>query len=222
MESKQEVGFELNDPTPFPILPKTILDGRPNPEAFWFSLIASLIVTLVSICQWYFDPTFEILASSHKAVFSEHQYYRLLTSLLVHADLRHLLSNLFYSSVLIYFLVGYFGAKIIPLAALLFGALTNYLTLIKMPEEQLLLGFSGVVFWLGSLWLTLYFFLMNKRSLLQRTLRTLGIALLIFFPSEAFDPTVSYKAHFVGFIGGIVFGIILYLDKRKDWISPTT
>ncbi len=204
-----------------PVLPNW-LDQRPHPSSLMFTLIVLLLVSLFSLAAWNFPDATSHYASSKTTVYGVGEYYRLWTSLFLHADLKHLLANLFLGSILIFFLVGYFGFRLVPLAALSFGALTNALTLLSMPSEIYLIGFSGVVFWLGGLWLTLYFLISSQMSLTKRILRTLGIALFIFFPSEAFDPSVSYMAHFWGFLLGILFGLLFFaLNKQKWQMQPS-
>jgi len=84
-----------------------------------------------------------------------------------------------------------------------------------MPRETTLIGASGVVFWMGGAWLALYVMIEVRRTLKQRLLRALGVGLLLFFPSEAFDPQVSYLTHAVGFAMGLVSGLLVYFINRK-------
>ncbi len=80
-----------------------------------------------------------------------------------------------------------------------------------------MIGASGVVFWMGGAWLALYVMIEVRRTLKQRLLRALGVGLLLFFPSEAFDPQVSYLTHAVGFAMGLVSGLLVYFINRKKY-----
>ena len=43
----------------------------------------------------------------------------------------------------------------------------------------------------------------------QRYLRTLGVAVLLFMPSEAFDPAISNRTHLAGFFLGVLLPHLL-------------
>lgn len=156
------------------------------------------------------------MPASPEQVFNQGQYWRAWTTLFAHADLGHLLSNAFLFFILGIFLLSYFGFLVIPLNALLFGGITNLIVLKAMPLQNTLIGASGVVFWMGGAWLTLFFLIDRRRSLTQRTLRSVGVAIMLFVPSEAFDPNISYKAHFVGFVLGVVWALpYFYINHDK-------
>lgn len=159
------------------------------------------------------------MTASHDMIFKDHQWWRAWTTLFAHADEKHLLSNVFLFSILGYFLNGYFGVLIFPIMAFLFGGLTNLIVLHSAPAEMQLIGVSGVVFWMGGAWLALYFALERRKSLLQRSLRAVGVGLLLFMPAEAFDPSISYKTHFVGFVLGVLFGFFYFLIRRSYFRS---
>ncbi len=157
------------------------------------------------------------MAASYNSVFVQGQYWRLWTTLFAHADVGHLLSNsLLFSFSDIFFQVisecGFF-----PIAALFMGGITNALVLPTYDPVVNLIGVSGVVYWMGGAWLTLYLLLDQQRSYLQRSLRSIGVALAVFMPSAAFDPQVSYRTHLVGFFIGVVFGAIYYFFRRSTF-----
>lgn len=154
------------------------------------------------------------MTASHAQVISNHEWWRAWTTLFVHENLRHLLSNAFLFFIVGTFLAGYFGVFVFPVAAFLTGGVTNWLVLRGMPDEVRLIGASGIVFWMGGCWLTLYFFLDRRKTLGQRALRAFGVALGLFMPAEAFDPSISYETHLVGFVGGVAFALIFYVLQR--------
>ena len=175
-----------------------------------------LIMVLLSGAYWQdFFHAAETMAATKTQVFARHEYWRAWTTLFVHADGRHLISNSFLFFILGSLLAAYFGVFLVPFMALLFGGLTNLYVLSGMPGEVLLIGASGMVFWMGGAWLTLYLLLERRRSLLQRFLRAFGVGLVLFMPAEAFDPTISYSSHGVGFISGVGWGLVYFLVKRK-------
>jgi rhomboid protease GluP len=156
------------------------------------------------------------MAASREQVFGAHQWWRAWTTLLVHADPRHLLSNSLLFFILGVFIYGYFGFLIFPVLAFFVGGITNLIVLWRMPPAAELIGVSGVVFWMGSFWLTLYFIIDRRKSLVQRALRASGVGLVLFFPAEAFDPSISYECHLIGFFLGIPCALIFYWLNRQS------
>ena len=157
------------------------------------------------------------MSASGSKVFSQHQYWRLWTTLFAHGDGGHLISNSLLFFIFGYFLSGYFGIFVFPLLAMFIGGFTNAIILRFYAPEISLIGVSGVVYWMGGMWLVLYLLLDLQRSLTQRILRSVGVALAVFMPSAAFDPQTSYGAHLVGFILGVASGFIYYFFRRKSF-----
>lgn len=213
----------LNLPQSHLVITGNWLTQKPNPNALIVILISTLIVILGSFFHWnnILNLT-EGMPANPTQVFTQHEYWRAWTSLLVHGDFKHLASNLFLFTVLGYFMAGYFSLLFFPLAAFLVGGITNLIVLSNMPPHTFLIGLSGLVYWLGGAWLILYFMIENRRTTWQKALRAIGVALLIFMPSEAFDPSISYEAHSVGFILGVLSGAIFYLINRTLFRSADT
>lgn len=200
---------------PRTIISRTWISDQPDPKGFFIAALAILFIAIGSVFYW--NNTFALTAlmpASKDAVVLGHEWWRLFTALFAHADPGHFLSNAFLFFALGSFLIGFFGSFRISLWALLFGALTNYIVILSMRPEAQLLGASGVVFWMGGAWLALYLLIDRKRSFYQRCLRALGVGLVLFMPSEAFNPSISYHAHAVGFAFGVVWGVAHFALHR--------
>lgn len=154
------------------------------------------------------------MSATRAAVYAQHEYWRAWTTLFAHADAKHLLSNTLLFFVLGSFVFGYFGWLAFPVLTFVAGGFTNLYVLTTMRQETELIGASGMVFWMGGFWLILYFLIDRRISFVQRGLRSIGVGLVLFMPAEAFDPGISYMSHLVGFISGIVFGLVFYLFNR--------
>ena len=98
------------------------------------------------------------------------------------------------------------------------GALINYLTLYSHTREISLVGASGVVFCLWGFWLIMYFFLERQKSIIGRVLRIGAVFLVLLVPSQ-YDPQTSYRAHYIGFVVGILIGIIYFVLNSKRLYS---
>lgn len=200
------------------VIKSTWLSRKPSRRSFQLMLVLSLLITVLAQMNW-----FDLLGAnswmpaSPEKVFKNGHLWKAWTTVFAHADLEHLLSNLFLFSILGLFLTSYFGRVLIPLTAFFFGGITNLIVLSAMPSQSHLIGASGVVFWMGGAWLTLFFLLDRRRTITQRALRSIGVAILLFVPSEAFDPNISYKAHLVGFFLGVLWAVPYYLVNKKKF-----
>jgi rhomboid protease GluP len=156
------------------------------------------------------------MPASYEQVFTKHEYWRLWTSLFAHADGGHLVSNAILFIPLSFFLTGYFGPYFFPLAGLVIGGLINVAALMTMNPTTSLIGISGLVYWMGSVWLTLYLLIGTRESARRRLGKTLFIAAALFAP-QTFEPNVSYIAHFMGFLFGIPSALLYYAANKQKF-----
>jgi membrane associated rhomboid family serine protease len=87
-----------------------------------------------------------------------------------------------------------------------------------MNPEIGLVGASGVVYFLWGLWLTLYLLIDRTVSLSRRFMKITAITILMLVPST-FEPGVSYMAHFLGLVCGVLWATTYYIFKRKRILS---
>ena len=200
------------------VIRSTWLTRRPHSRAGIVAAWTVFFMLVGSVFYWRdFFHASVWMPASYESVFTKGEYWRLWTTLFAHADMGHLLSNSFLLFIMGYFLSGYYGVIVFPLAAIFCGGITNAIVLQSYRPEVNLIGVSGVVYWMGAAWLLLYLFIDKQRNYTQRTLRSVGVALGVFMPSTAFDPQVSYRAHFVGFVVGLIFAAIYYRMKRDQF-----
>jgi rhomboid protease GluP len=200
---------------PYTIVRENWLTRKIDPRAVQIAALSTLALLLGSLMYWGGSWNADQWMSATRAqVLGEHQFWRAWTTLLVHADTHHLASNALLFFIMGVFLNGYFGTLIFPVVTFVMGGLTNLIVLARMPAGIELVGASGLVYWMGGFWLVLYFCLEGRRSVWQRSLRASGVALALFMPTEAFDPSVSYLSHLVGFISGTLFATLYYWILR--------
>ncbi len=202
-------------------------DGYPDPEDFKeepesppgplarFPLPRHAIPALVIFMIFYLATAVynrsvagQYLWLSGDSVFKHHEYWRLLTSLCAHSDLRHLLSNALIFLVFGWMLKAYFGLIVFPAASILIGLLTNLVTIAAYDPAVKLLGASGMAYGMVALWLVFYVHHDVDHTVPMRLFRAIGFSLVMMFPTT-FDPHVSYLAHAVGFAIGLVLGLCL-------------
>ena len=206
--------------TGYEIIRETWLSKKPQMSALFVATVSTFVLALFSLFhEINLFGLHDWMEASREAVFNKHEYWRLFTTIFAHADAGHLLSNSLLFFILGFFLYGYFGAWLFPVAAILGGALTNYIVLPTYDADIRLIGASGVVYWMGGAWLVLYFFLSKQKNLTQRIIRSLGVAIMLFMPAETFEPNVSYRTHLVGFLVGMGSGLIQYLTYRSVYLA---
>ena len=203
-------------PITYEVVRETWLTRKPRMEAALVAAMSTITLAAGSLVHelglWGANKW---MPASREAIFERGEVWRAWTTIFAHADAAHLVSNSFLFFILSYFLYGYFGWWVFPVSAFIWGGLANLWVLPSYAPDVNLIGASGVVYWMGGTWLILYFFLSKQKNFTQRWLRSLGVAILIFMPAEAFEPKISYRTHLAGFALGIVAGTLHYLAHRK-------
>tara|TARA_B100001971_G_scaffold37960_1_gene33043 strand:- start:85566 stop:86267 length:702 start_codon:yes stop_codon:yes gene_type:complete len=180
-------------------------------------LVAALFVialcTVLSNLYWnHFDFTHYLYANFELVQSGE--VWRIFTTSFLHGDIEHLLSNSLMLFILTYFVTSFFGTFYSIVIPFFMGALINYVTLAYYGGETVLVGASGIVYYLWGFWLVMYFFIQRQMSLWTRILRVGAVFLILLVPTK-FEPSTSYFAHYFGFALGFVFGLIIYYLKRN-------
>lgn len=161
-------------------------------------------------------PAGDYLWLSGDALINRHEYWRIVTSLLTHADLHHLLSNALIFLVFGWMLKAYFGPFIFPGLSFAAGIAANLLTVLLYQPEIRLIGASGMAYGMVSLWLVFYIRHDTDHALPVRIFRATGFSLVMMFPTT-FDPHVSYLAHAIGFLAGLFLGLsVLPVVSARD------
>jgi len=199
---------------------KRIYLSRPPRGSSGLVAAVTLFVTAVaSVAHWQdWGGLGDSWMATRENVFQDGQYWKLLSTIFIHADTGHFLGNALTLAILSYLLWGYFGFLIYPLAAYAFGMLANALTLLTYAPHSGILGASGVVYWMAGFWVTLYFAIDRRYSIAGRLLRCVGFSLAIFAPTS-YDVGVAYLTHGLGFALGILFGVAYFFARRKYFRS---
>lgn len=197
------------------IIKETFLSKMPRPRSAWVALTTVAVSFLLSFLCWRnVWGMSESLPAIAGKVRVEHEYWRLLTSMGVHTDLGHLLSNVGPLGLLAYLLYGYYGPLVHPALMLPLGAVVTWLALATYLPHTSLLGASGLIYMMAGFWLTLYLFIERRYTWGKRFFRALGFALLVLAPT-AYHPDVSYRAHAIGFLFGTALGVTYFVLKRQ-------
>jgi len=171
-----------------------------------------IFINIVIFIFYNFAPPeiFELLVQYNRAVIENYEIWRLITSIFAHADPIHLFSNmiallLFGATVetnvnitRIHYLIIYF----------LSGLIGSLFSLFLLPLDSISLGASGAIF--GLIGVAFIIVATDYRPLL-----ILALIYIVFFLITSFSPRTNYWAHIFGLLGGIIFGYIFYVRKRK-------
>jgi membrane associated rhomboid family serine protease len=196
----------------------TLLSGKPKEESVPVSILITMILAFVSVLCWRDPRRFQLLAASPHQVFAGLEYWRLLTTIAVHADLSHLAVNAGFVVFFGYLLYGYFGFWIYPVAMLILASLTTLLSLLTYPPQVVLIGASGLVYLMVSFWLVMYSLIERTVPPKKRVLRIIGIALIVLVPTTV-RPEVSYRTHVIASGAGIIAAFAYFRAGRKQFRS---
>ncbi len=194
----------------------TLLSQKPREESLLIALLSVMVLLFVSLLCWRNPSLLNLLAASQHQVVGEQEYWRLLTTTAIHADLTHFLSNALLFALFTFLLYGYFGFWVFPVTVVALGSLTNYLSLLTYPENTQLIGASGLVYLMAGFWLTVYVLVERTHQLKRRVLVAIGIALIVLVPSNL-SPQVSYRTHAIGSGIGLILALG-YFQARKEQI----
>jgi rhomboid protease GluP len=197
------------------IVRSTLLSERPRENSALMATAGVFTLLLVSVLCWtQGDSLYLLLAAIPDRVFQDGEYWRLLTAMGVHGDMKHFLSNAILFGFFSYLLYGYFGFLICPILVLLLGGLTNYISLMTYSSGGIrLVGASGLVYLMAGFWLVMYVFIERRFSIKKRLTRSVGVGLIVLMPT-AFQPSVSYRTHAIGFLMGVAAGIACFLLRK--------
>jgi membrane associated rhomboid family serine protease len=195
------------DFAPSPPKPDRPMLHFPRNDALKPAFICFALFWVASLYEWSPRAIYDLAASGDE-VFQKHEYWRLLTALFTHSNVEHLLSNSPLFLIFAWFLYAFFGRLAFPFGAILVGVLSNLWTIYVYDPRMSLVGASGMLYGMIALWLVLYVRFETEYSVSMRIFRSIGVAVLLLFPTT-FQQTTSYLAHGTGFLLGLGVGLCL-------------
>jgi rhomboid protease GluP len=196
----------------------TLLSGKPKEESVPVSILITMVLIFISMLCWRDPGLFRLLSASPHQVLAGLEYWRLLTTIAVHADLSHLAVNASFVVFFGYLLYGYFGVWIYPVAMMILASLTTLLSLLTYPPQVVLIGASGLVYSMVSFWLVMYSLIERTVPAKKRLLRIIGVTLVVLVPTTI-RPEVSYRTHAIASGVGIIAAIAYFQSGKKRFRS---
>lgn len=181
------------------------INGQQPPTLLLMGLLAAFYAVTGPFSP--INPWFAQGAVVSDRILGQHEWWRLLTGLTLHADVVHLLGNLLLGGFLIHFLCKAMGSGLGWLLILLAGSAGNYLNILFRTANHNSVGFSTSVFGTVGI-LSARQCLKNRRLNRRELLAPLAAGLgLLAFLGTAGEHT-DLGAHFFGFLTGTALGLL--------------
>jgi rhomboid protease GluP len=175
--------------------------------------IAPLLYVLLLLAVSYCAGGFVVAGNWYEqgallsAVYASGEWWRVVTAQTLHLDHGHLLGNLGFGALFLYWLAALRGYGTALLGALLAAALGNLLDSALMPATHIVMGASSTVFaalgWVAADGWN------RQRSRLRWVQRSapLLVGIMLLGLLGAGDENTDVLAHLAGFACGVVFGV---------------
>jgi len=186
-----------------------------------YAVIAVVLINiLVHLYGMFIDPSIADRGDLQVyGILQNKEYYRIVTSMFLHADVAHIFNNMF----VLFFLgdmlekeVGHFQILIIYLVAGIGGNLVSLRE--KMVSFSMIpsVGASGAIFGLDGLLLALVLFAKGKvrNVTLRRTLLMIGLSVYSGYGSGNTDNAAHIGGLITGFIAGMIYCFIVSLIQN--------
>ena len=197
-----------------PLVIRTWLSRRPREGALAVALSALVILTGLTVAGWTDPEGSDLLfAASRERIFRDGELWRLLSTVGLHANPKHFLSNALFAGGLTFLIYGYYGPSAFPFLVGAGTALTTALSLLTYPAHVRLIGASGAVYLMAAFWLGLYMALERRHAIPMRIIRATRVALVLLIPAT-FEPGTSHRTHAIGFGVGLLAALIYFLMNR--------
>ncbi len=210
--------------------------GRMQPRgAFWRYQLTPFTMGIIALnvlvyLVTHFTPLFggpdTMLtkgALSWYFVVEEKEYYRVLTSIFMHADWSHLANNMIvllfvggnlerimgrFKYLLLYFATGILAG----ITSIGYNMWKEYAEVVAYYETTLSIGASGAIF--GVVGAVLFIVIINKGRLREISMRQMVWFVFLSLYSGIVNSQIDQAAHVGGFIAGFILAVILYRKPK--------
>jgi len=174
------------------------------------SLITINLVLFFTLNNPIYIEYFYNLVLINSNVIDQFEIWRLLTSMFMHGDLSHLISNIF--GLLLF---GTYVEQSISKVKYLFiyiisGLIGNIFTLILYPSYIISYGASGALFGIIGVVVVIIYFEGDQFFLILATLY------LLYFIASSFGPGINLWAHLFGLASGSIFASVNHFLEKKN------
>lgn len=190
-----------------------LLDSKSFKKARITIYLAIINVSIYVIFLLNQDTDFYLLfVQINSKVLGQLEIWRLFTSMFLHADILHLVSNMIGLLLFGTFIENVSSKLVYLIIYFVSGVVGNIMSLFLLAPNVISLGASGAIYGLIGASVMLI--------ILERNISQLLITLLylVYFIVVSFSPQINYAAHIFGLISGFVLGYFLIRGNfRKDY-----
>ena len=187
----------------------------PSFKAMSFLVIGSLVFIYSISGDWHPESVwFRRGAGDSTAILQAGEYYRLVTALMLHADIVHLMGNCFLGGFLLHFYFKLSGNGLGLFTMLTTATFANYINVLAHGPGHHFVGFSTAVFSVIGLFCTSAYTKSTSAINFHLFMPIMaGMALLALLGSGG--ERTDLGAHFFGLIIGMAAGLFLRSQKAK-------
>ena len=199
---------------------KTVVDNRGSQHNLikMFGVVTPVIV-LINIfvyiaCVYVYQST--ALAIDVYGISEKRQYYRILTSMFTHFGITHILGNMVILIALgarVENIIGRLNYVIVYIVTGLAAAFASYINCFYNDTYAYSAGASGAIFGLLGVLVVIAFY--NKGRVKDLSLMNMLILFILTLVDGLMSEGVDNVAHAVGFMAGILAGVVLLLTNQK-------
>lgn len=199
--------------------------GIRGKELPWCNIVIILVNVIVFLYMDFFHPfsadgLIEAGGIGWRQVFGEGQWYRMITSMFLHAGGDHLFNNMLvlaYIGSCLEFAIGSFRYGILYIGSGLLAGITSMVYNMVQNDGILSVGASGAIF--GTVGAMLFLVIFHKGRKAQYSVRQIAwMAFLSLYGGFA-SQGVDNAAHFGGFFAGFLLAGLLTVSFKPDCIK---
>lgn len=168
-------------------------------------IVSNVIFFIIFNPDYTFDLWFTL--SQYNAAVLNGEIWRLFTSIFMHADFIHLLSNMYGLFVFGVTVESFFTKKLYLISYIACGFVGSVFTLLLFPPDTINIGASGAIFGL----MAISFMILARRD---SRVFLFGLIYIVISISNSFQPGIGTWAHLFGFITGFFIGF--WYNKRGN------
>lgn len=215
-KAKKELNDYLEENRNWPLLPPEADSFAPQFKAMALMLIGCLILFYNITGSWQDKSIWFLAGAGDSQAILQGQFYRLITSLTLHADQGHLLSNCLIGYFLLHFYLHYMGNGIGLGLLLVTAAFANLCNVLLHGPNHYFVGFSTAIFAIIGIFCTIGFIGKTKRYFSQIFMPVMaGLSLLAMLGSSG--ERTDLGAHLFGLAIGLLSGNVVLLPSFRTW-----
>ena len=210
-----EISSYLRENKDWPPPPPAVSSADPSFKAMSFIVVGGLVFIYSISGSWHPEAIwFKRGAGDSTAILKGGEYYRLITPLMLHADLVHLMGNSFLGGFLLNFYFRLIGNGLGLFVMLTTATLANYANVLAHGPGHHFVGFSTAVFSVIGVLCTSGYHkpatIVNFHFFMPIMA---GLALLAFLGTGG--ERTDLGAHFFGLVTGLIAGVLLRTTEAK-------